>query len=137
MIGKCSIGQIIRTTGRTVHLALTDSAPVSRNVWQDKQNSPEYARHMVDRLTRRSEQIASFPQLGGATAYLLSPIDIIPDFIPILGQLDDLVIVPSMIYGALAFIPASVKAECRKKAANQRRSLRLANSPNLKAECWL
>jgi len=57
--------------------------------------------------------------LGGATAYLLSPIDIIPDFIPILGQLDDLVIVPSMFYAALAFIPASVKAECRERTANQ------------------
>jgi uncharacterized membrane protein YkvA (DUF1232 family) len=49
----------------------------------------------------------------------LSPVDIIPDFIPILGQLDDVVIVPSMLYAALAFIPASVKAECREKTANQ------------------
>jgi len=56
--------------------------------------------------------------LGGATAYLLSPIDIIPDFIPILGLLDDLVIVPSMIFAALAFIPASVKVECRERTAN-------------------
>ena len=54
--------------------------------------------------------------LGGATAYLVSPIDIIPDFIPILGQLDDLLIVPSMIYAALVFIPASVKAECRERS---------------------
>jgi len=57
--------------------------------------------------------------LGAATAYLVSPIDIIPDFIPILGQLDDLLIVPILIYAALAFIPASVKAECREKTANQ------------------
>ena len=57
--------------------------------------------------------------LGGAVAYLVSPIDIIPDFIPILGQLDDLLIVPSLVYAALAFIPASVKAECREKTANQ------------------
>ncbi len=57
--------------------------------------------------------------LGGAVAYLVSPVDIIPDFIPILGQLDDLLIVPGMIYAALAFIPASVKAECRKKTAGQ------------------
>ena len=53
--------------------------------------------------------------LGGAIGYLVSPIDIIPDFIPIFGQLDDLVIVPVMIYAALAFIPASVKVECREK----------------------
>jgi uncharacterized membrane protein YkvA (DUF1232 family) len=53
--------------------------------------------------------------LGFAIAYLISPIDIIPDFIPVLGQLDDLLIVPGIIYLAVAFIPASVKAECRKK----------------------
>ncbi len=57
--------------------------------------------------------------LGAAIAYLVSPIDIIPDFIPILGQLDDLLIVPLLIYAALIFIPASVKAECREKTANQ------------------
>jgi len=57
--------------------------------------------------------------LGGAIAYLVSPIDIIPDFIPILGQLDDLLIVPSMVYAALAFIPASVKTECRARTAYQ------------------
>ena len=57
--------------------------------------------------------------LGGALAYLVSPIDIIPDFIPVLGQLDDLLIVSSLVYAALAFIPASVKAECREKTANQ------------------
>ncbi len=55
--------------------------------------------------------------LGAATAYLLSPIDLIPDFIPVLGQLDDVLIVPCLIYAALAFIPAGVKAECRQKAA--------------------
>ena len=65
--------------------------------------------------------------LGGAIAYLVSPIDIIPDFVPILGQLDDILIVPSMIYAALSFIPASVKAECREKTANQvmKRNIRL------------
>ena len=57
--------------------------------------------------------------LGGAIAYLVSPIDIIPDFIPILGQLDDLLIVPSMVFAALAFIPVSVKAECRERTANK------------------
>ncbi len=51
--------------------------------------------------------------LGGAIAYLVSPIDLIPDFIPILGQLDDLLIVPGLVFAALAFIPADVKAECR------------------------
>lgn len=51
--------------------------------------------------------------LAAAIAYFLSPIDLIPDAIPILGQLDDLLIVPGLIYAALAFIPPSVKKECR------------------------
>jgi uncharacterized membrane protein YkvA (DUF1232 family) len=51
--------------------------------------------------------------LAAAIAYFVSPIDLIPDAIPILGQLDDLLIVPTLIYAALAFIPADVKAECR------------------------
>jgi len=57
--------------------------------------------------------------LGGAIAYFVSPIDLIPDGIPILGQLDDLLIVPTLISAALAFIPTSVKAECRKETANR------------------
>ena len=49
-------------------------------------------------------------------AYAFSPIDLIPDFIPILGYLDDLVIIPLGIYFALKMIPASVMEECRAKA---------------------
>lgn len=55
--------------------------------------------------------------IGGALAYLLSPIDLIPDWIPILGYLDDLLMVPVLIYGASAIIPASVKKECREMTA--------------------
>lgn len=51
--------------------------------------------------------------LGLAVAYLLSPIDLIPDFIPVLGQLDDILIVPGLVLLALKFIPAEVIAECR------------------------
>jgi len=57
--------------------------------------------------------------LAAAIAYFVSPIDLIPDGIPILGQLDDLLIVPGLIYGALAFIPPDVKKECRNKATNR------------------
>lgn len=55
--------------------------------------------------------------LGLAIAYFVSPVDIIPDFIPVLGQLDDLLIVPGLIYAALALIPARVKDECRAKTS--------------------
>ena len=49
-------------------------------------------------------------------AYAFIPIDLIPDFIPVLGYLDDLVIVPLGVLLALKMIPAQVMAECRAKA---------------------
>jgi uncharacterized membrane protein YkvA (DUF1232 family) len=51
--------------------------------------------------------------LGAALVYFASPIDLIPDAIPVLGQLDDLLIVPGLIALALKLIPPSVVAECR------------------------
>ncbi len=49
-------------------------------------------------------------------AYAFSPIDLIPDFIPILGYLDDLILVPLGIYLVLKLIPDDVMTECRAKA---------------------
>jgi uncharacterized membrane protein YkvA (DUF1232 family) len=49
-------------------------------------------------------------------AYALSPIDLIPDFIPILGVLDDLILVPLGISIVIKMIPLEVLAECREKA---------------------
>jgi uncharacterized membrane protein YkvA (DUF1232 family) len=49
-------------------------------------------------------------------AYALSPIDLIPDPIPILGYLDDLLLLPLAIYLALKLIPEPVLAQCRRKA---------------------
>ena len=54
--------------------------------------------------------------LGLAMGYLLSPIDLIPDFIPVLGHIDDLIIVPALLTLALKFIPKEVVNECRAKA---------------------
>ena len=56
--------------------------------------------------------------LAGVTvAYAFSPIDLIPDFIPILGYLDDLIIVPLGIWLVIKMIPPQVLVECREKAA--------------------
>jgi uncharacterized membrane protein YkvA (DUF1232 family) len=49
-------------------------------------------------------------------AYALSPLDLIPDFIPVLGYLDDLIIVPLGIWLVIALIPDEVMADCRSKA---------------------
>jgi uncharacterized membrane protein YkvA (DUF1232 family) len=52
----------------------------------------------------------------GTVAYALSPIDLIPDFVPVLGYLDDLIIVPAGIALALKLIPPRVMEDARKKA---------------------
>jgi uncharacterized membrane protein YkvA (DUF1232 family) len=51
-------------------------------------------------------------------AYAFSPIDLIPDFVPLLGYLDDLILVPLSIALALRLIPAEVMAESRARAAD-------------------
>ena len=50
-------------------------------------------------------------------AYALSPIDLIPDFIPLLGLVDDLLLLPLGIYIAIILTPPSVLTDCRQKAA--------------------
>lgn len=56
---------------------------------------------------------------GIIAAYALSPVDLIPDFIPILGYLDDLIIVPLGILLAVRLIPADVMRELRTEAARR------------------
>ncbi len=53
----------------------------------------------------------------GVVAYAFSPIDLIPDMIPLLGYLDDLILLPVGIYLALSLIPTAVMAEARLHAA--------------------
>jgi uncharacterized membrane protein YkvA (DUF1232 family) len=53
--------------------------------------------------------------LGLAVAYLLMPFDLIPDFIPLIGQLDDLLIISVLLYLALLFIPKALIQSCREQ----------------------
>lgn len=54
---------------------------------------------------------------GAVAAYAFSPIDLIPDFIPVLGLVDDLLIVPAGIWLVLKLIPADLLADLRAQAA--------------------
>ncbi len=53
---------------------------------------------------------------GAVVAYALSPIDLIPDFIPVLGYLDELLLLPLGIWLALRLVPAAVLADARRRA---------------------
>lgn len=55
---------------------------------------------------------------GLVVAYALSPIDLIPDFIPILGYLDDMVLLPLGIYVAIRLIPRQILDQCLEESAH-------------------
>jgi uncharacterized membrane protein YkvA (DUF1232 family) len=53
---------------------------------------------------------------AAVVAYAFSPFDLIPDFIPVVGYLDDLIVVPLGVILALKLVPEPVMAECRQRA---------------------
>lgn len=55
---------------------------------------------------------------GITLAYALSPIDLIPDFIPVLGYLDDIILLPALVALTVKLIPAEILAECRNESEN-------------------
>jgi uncharacterized membrane protein YkvA (DUF1232 family) len=56
---------------------------------------------------------------AGVVAYALSPVDLIPDFIPVLGYLDDLVLLPLGVWLAIRLVPAAVIDDARQRAASE------------------
>ena len=54
---------------------------------------------------------------AGCVAYALTPVDLVPDALPVLGFIDDLLFIPLALGLARRFVPASVLAECRARAA--------------------
>lgn len=55
--------------------------------------------------------------LVAAVGYACLPFDLIPDWIPVLGLVDDVVILPLLVWAALRAVPAGVRAECERQAA--------------------
>lgn len=56
---------------------------------------------------------------AAVVGYALSPVDLIPDFIPVLGWLDDLVLVPAGFWLAVKMIPPDVWEDCRRRAGDE------------------
>ena len=69
-------------------------------------------------LAYRDPRVPWYAKLVAACvlAYALSPIDLIPDFIPVVGHLDDIVLVPAGLFLAFKLVPKDVLAECRQRA---------------------
>jgi uncharacterized membrane protein YkvA (DUF1232 family) len=65
--------------------------------------------------------------VAGIVAYALSPIDLIPDFVPILGYLDDLILIPLGIVLAVRIIPRPIMEECRAQAREMTASAQTAS----------
>src|ERR671929_896806 len=70
--------------------------------------------------------------VAGCVAYALTPVDFIPDAIPIIGFIDDLIFIPLAIALAVRFIPQPVLADCRARS----RELE-ARAPRLSTLTWL
>lgn len=70
-------------------------------------------------LAVRSPEVPWYTKALGALilGYLLSPVDLIPDFIPVLGLIDDLIVVPAGIALLIRLIPTAVLDRCREQAA--------------------
>jgi len=67
-------------------------------------------------LKERKTPVSAKILAGITVCYALSPIDLIPDFIPVFGYLDDLIILPALIAWTVSLIPDGVMSDCREKA---------------------
>jgi uncharacterized membrane protein YkvA (DUF1232 family) len=70
-------------------------------------------------------------------AYAFSPIDLIPDFIPVIGYLDDILLIPLGVLAVRAMIPAEVLAECRERATRLEREPRNWIAAGIIAAVWI
>ena len=97
-----------------------EQPPTARSGWAER------ARQLGRRFKRRLQvyrAVARHPRtpwhskalLGVTVAYALMPFDLIPDWIPVLGYLDDVIILPLLVWLALRSVPSEVLAECEQQ----------------------
>ena len=84
-----------------------------------KQELSVYRLLLQDRRTPTISKIF----LGVAVSYAILPFDLIPDWIPLIGHLDDLIVVPGLVIISLKFIPDGLVQECRNKVYGGRLAL--------------
>ena len=70
--------------------------------------------------------------VAGCVAYALTPVDLIPDAIPVIGLIDDLIFIPLAVALAVRFIPAPVLADCRSRSRQIEE-----RSPKLSRASWM
>ena len=85
-------------------------------------------------LAARHPQTPWYAKLivAGCVAYALTPVDLIPDVIPVIGFIDDLIFIPLAVAFAVRFIPARVLADCRTRSHEIQ-----ARAPRLGRTAWL
>jgi len=70
--------------------------------------------------------------VAGCVAYALTPVDLVPDAIPVIGLIDDLIFIPLAVALAVRFVPAPVLADCRARSAEIE-----ARAPRLSRTTWV
>ena len=69
--------------------------------------------------------------IAGCVAYALTPVDFVPDAIPVIGMIDDLIFIPLAVALAVRFVPAPVLADCRARSVEID-----ARAPRLSRAAW-
>lgn len=70
--------------------------------------------------------------VAGCVAYALTPVDFVPDAIPVIGMIDDLIFIPIAVALAVRFVPAPVLADCRARSVQIE-----ARTPRLGRTAWV